>query len=1123
MPPRKGHKKKKQVAGDPNQKNDPVITTTAIPDEITGMTFPELEHRKTEIEERLRAIQIEEPPSLAAANAPAKGGGRWPKKHKPVADIATAPDSSAADYNPPKKELIPYNPKVDDTHWDFCMKEMMWLGADFQAERKRQYALGKKCAQGIKTYHKTKESRRLRELAQAEQRRRKLAAKIGRDTKQWWTKIEKLISYKQKLSADEERKKAMNKQLVTLVQQTEKYSELLASKKTQQLLDGDDDSDDNDDDDDDEDSSSMMMIDSADDPSETSSMEGSSGGGSGKQRRRRRRRKHHKLTIEEALAMDNTIRKSKKRIIDYSRMKLESNEFYGESTASDGSGSDGSYHDDDYDSDEENSGEDDETTLIEAIQEELKERRQKHLQQASITTFWADPEELRKLHEEKDMEIDLVLERFQEEATAAEKEETEAPPVMPSSDNIDEEKQKRKVQFAFEEATSIKDKNEEGGEKGPDDINSSSTPEAVVVSARTGSKNDDGNDADDDGDASDVEDYKFEEKEDDQEFEAVEPEMDDETTMIQEESLPQEMSSEQEIDLLKSESEMSIEELRAKYAKMKEDYNNKNNNEAQLDDDSESEEAKSNGENELSRESAAVPSDATTVAAPTAQANAATGDNVLLSLIENMDNTNGEDGAGEYVPDGGEGIDDETTLEAEERMGRDMTYDEEINLLQQESEIPVEQLRAMYAKMNESTEERDDDSDELDQKPPPKPVDDKATADGGSGADMFKAYQEGAGDDDNEDYKLNEADAVDDETTIEIEERMGRDITYEEEMDLLQKENEIPVEKLREMYGFLAQGNADEDDEVQSMESEPASVASEGQRATLTNSLLDGGSDATDADAEEFKPEESELLDDETTMEAEERLGRDMSYEEEIELLNRENEMSVEELRKMYAGINSQESEEGAQDGALRKKEDDDIDEEIISSPSIATSATKRQREMDDESFDTRPTKTTCNREDGETTDDGQAALDALEASAERARQTLATRPYLLAGWVKLRIYQQIGLNWLVSLQSRRLNGILADGKFVHRRWFGSTTVLPSLDYFLKEMGLGKTLQTISLLSYLASYKGIWGPHLVVVPTSVIINWETELKRFCPALKVLCYYGSAKRRKELRTGWTKVC
>lgn len=68
----------------------------------------------------------------------------------------------------------------------------------------------------------------------------------------------------------------------------------------------------------------------------------------------------------------------------------------------------------------------------------------------------------------------------------------------------------------------------------------------------------------------------------------------------------------------------------------------------------------------------------------------------------------------------------------------------------------------------------------------------------------------------------------------------------------------------------------------------------------------------------------------------------------------------------------------------------------------------------------------------------------------------------------------------------------------------------------------GKTLQTIALLAYLAAYKGIWGPHLVIVPTSVIVNWETELKRFCPGMKALCYYGSAKRRRELRQGWTKV-
>jgi len=41
-------------------------------------------------------------------------------------------------------------------------------------------------------------------------------------------------------------------------------------------------------------------------------------------------------------------------------------------------------------------------------------------------------------------------------------------------------------------------------------------------------------------------------------------------------------------------------------------------------------------------------------------------------------------------------------------------------------------------------------------------------------------------------------------------------------------------------------------------------------------------------------------------------------------------------------------------------------------------------------------------------------------------------------------------------------------------------------------MGLGKTVQTISLLAHLASEHGVWGPHLIVVPTSVLLNWECE-------------------------------
>lgn len=104
--------------------------------------------------------------------------------------------------------------------------------------------------------------------------------------------------------------------------------------------------------------------------------------------------------------------------------------------------------------------------------------------------------------------------------------------------------------------------------------------------------------------------------------------------------------------------------------------------------------------------------------------------------------------------------------------------------------------------------------------------------------------------------------------------------------------------------------------------------------------------------------------------------------------------------------------------------------------------------------------------------------------------------PFLLRG--NLREYQVIGLDWLKTLHDKKLNGILAD-----------------------EMGLGKTIQTISLIASLACDEGIWGPHLIVVPTTIIINWEMEFKRWCPGLKILTYFGSQKERKLKRTGWSK--
>lgn len=103
--------------------------------------------------------------------------------------------------------------------------------------------------------------------------------------------------------------------------------------------------------------------------------------------------------------------------------------------------------------------------------------------------------------------------------------------------------------------------------------------------------------------------------------------------------------------------------------------------------------------------------------------------------------------------------------------------------------------------------------------------------------------------------------------------------------------------------------------------------------------------------------------------------------------------------------------------------------------------------------------------------------------------------PFLLRG--TLREYQHYGLDWLAGLYENNTNGILAD-----------------------EMGLGKTIQTIALLAHLACVHETWGPHLVIVPTSVMLNWEMEFKKWCPGFKILTYYGTQEERKRKRQGWT---
>lgn len=59
-------------------------------------------------------------------------------------------------------------------------------------------------------------------------------------------------------------------------------------------------------------------------------------------------------------------------------------------------------------------------------------------------------------------------------------------------------------------------------------------------------------------------------------------------------------------------------------------------------------------------------------------------------------------------------------------------------------------------------------------------------------------------------------------------------------------------------------------------------------------------------------------------------------------------------------------------------------------------------------------------------------------------------------------------------------------------------------------MGLGKTLQTIAFLHYLKTQDPSGRPSLIVAPTSLVFNWQAEVEKFCPGLRLLDYTGTGR-------------
>jgi SNF2 family DNA or RNA helicase len=86
-----------------------------------------------------------------------------------------------------------------------------------------------------------------------------------------------------------------------------------------------------------------------------------------------------------------------------------------------------------------------------------------------------------------------------------------------------------------------------------------------------------------------------------------------------------------------------------------------------------------------------------------------------------------------------------------------------------------------------------------------------------------------------------------------------------------------------------------------------------------------------------------------------------------------------------------------------------------------------------------------------------------------------------------LRDYQTKGVDWLAFLRKFNFGGVLAD-----------------------EMGLGKTLQALTMIQ-IEIEKGNSCPSLVVCPTTLVWNWQEEIKKFLPNVQALVLVGNHRR------------
>ncbi|KAL6114570.1 ep400 [Pungitius sinensis] len=236
------------------------------------------------------------------------------------------------------------------------------------------------------------------------------------------------------------------------------------------------------------------------------------------------------------------------------------------------------------------------------------------------------------------------------------------------------------------------------------------------------------------------------------------------------------------------------------------------------------------------------------------------------------------------------------------------------------------------------------------------------------------------------------------------------------------------------------------------------------------------------------------VTDEESTIEEQEAMEGEADHKAELVDLAKDAEMPLDALKKQYAGAYV-----GSFEWPQPSDEDEAVETEEMECPTGSSAEAvliDSLLSVDQYRGADKATSSDPDKKPARDIAEVAAATELIlpKGSFRTNSSTRSAAPILLHGL--LREYQQIGVDWLVNLHKKHLNGILAD-----------------------ETGLGKTVQTVAYMAQLAGQEGIWGPHLIVVRTCKLLNWEVEFKRWCPGLKILLYLGNRRERRSKRKWW----